>query len=61
MVNDALSSIVLIVAVRQLLINIVVIDKGGNINLFATPVINSRSATARLLLLVFYRIDHVHS
>ena len=56
MVNNALSATVWIVAVNQLLINILV-DKEDTIKLFASPARNNQSATARLFLLFLYGID----
>ena len=57
MVCDALSGIVPIVAVNQLPINIVVVDKGSSIMFLVTSARYSQSATARLFLLFLYCID----
>ena len=56
-VNDALSVIFLIVAVRQLPINIVVVDKGDTMKLLAIPARNSQATTVLLLLLFLYCIE----
>ena len=57
MINDAVSAIVLIVAVNQLPISMVVVDKKGTIRWLATPARNSQSATARLFVLFVNCID----
>ena len=57
MANDALSVIILIVAVKQLPISIVVVDKGGTMKLLAIPARNGQSTTARLFLLFLYCIE----
>ena len=59
MVNGALSALVPLVAVDQLPFNIVVVGKGVAVTLFASPVRNSQSVTAGLLLLVLYCIESV--